>query len=176
MPGMILTHRGNTPTMHDDAFIAENATLIGQVDIAADASIWYNCVLRGDGAKITVGPRTNIQDGTVIHVNEGYAGRPEMPTWIGADVTVGHMALIHACTLKDRAFVGMKACVMDGAVVEEDGFLAAGALLTPGKVVPSGELWAGAPAKFQRKLRDEEIAGIVRSAHHYVALSKTYTE
>jgi len=174
MSPLVKTHRGNTPNIHKDAFVAESAVLIGQVDIAQDASIWYGCVLRGDGATITVGPRTNVQDGTVVHVNEGRDNRPEMPTWIGADVTIGHLALIHACTLKDRAFVGMKACVMDGAVIEEEGFLAAGALLTPGKVLPSRELWAGSPARFLRKLTEEEVEGIQRSADHYVGLSKTY--
>ena len=174
MKPVIRPHHGKIPVVDENAFVAENAVLIGDVEIAEDASIWYGCVLRGDGSKIKIGARTNIQDGTVIHVNEAHNGRPEAPTTVGADVTVGHMALLHACTLKDRAFVGMKACVMDFAVIEEDGFLAAGALLTPGKTVPSGELWAGSPAQFKRKLSDEEIQGIRNSADHYVTLSKTY--
>ena len=145
MEALIRSSRSH-PIIDKAAFIAETAVIIGQAEIAADASIWYGCVLRGDGAQITIGPRTNIQDGTVIHVNEAYDQRPEMPTWIGADVTVGHMALLHACTLKDRAFVGMKACVMDGAVVERISCGGRSDTRQGGLL----RLWAGSPAKFIR--------------------------
>lgn len=143
---LIREFQGMRPAIATDAFIAENAVLIGDVTVGPRASIWYGCVLRGDINEIRVGAETNIQDGTVVHVDsKGY------PTHIGDRVTIGHMALIHACTLKDGCMVGMRATVMDGAVVGEGAMIAAGALVTPGKQVPPGELWAGQPA---RKLRD----------------------
>ena len=160
-----------SPKIDDDAFIAENAVVIGDVTINKDSSIWYNCVLRGDVNDIKIGERTNIQDGTVIHVSSTTQG-----TYIGNDVTVGHMALLHACTIGNRAFIGMKACVMDDAIVEEDSMVAAGALVTSGKVVKSGELWAGSPAKFMRKLTEKELEFLIFSAKRYVDLSKKYVK
>ncbi len=132
--------------------MAPNATLVGDVEIGARANIWYACVLRGDLAPIRVGAGTNVQDGTVIHVSS----RDNGGTWIGDHVTIGHLALIHACRLEDRCFVGMKACVMDGAVVETGAWVAAGAIVTPGKRVKSGELWAGMPARLLRPVTAEE--------------------
>ena len=131
--------------MHPTAFIAETAILIGDVEVGEGASIWYHCVLRGDTNYIRVGARANVQDGTIVHVN-----RKTFPAIIGADVTIGHAAIIHACTLEDRAFVGMGATVLDGAVIEEGGMLAAGALLTPNKRIGRGELWQGSPARLAR--------------------------
>ena len=144
--GVILPFRDKTPRVDETAFIAETAVVIGDVTVGARSSVWYGCVLRGDMNHIRIGDDTNIQDMTMIHVDsQGY------PTVIGNRVSVGHMALLHACTLKDDCMVGMRATVMDGAVVEEGALVAAGALVTPGKVVPAGELWAGSPA---RKVRD----------------------
>src|SRR5690606_27614238 len=123
----------------------------GDVTVGAETGIWFGCVLRGDVDRIRIGARTNIQDGTVVHVSHR-----DGPTVIGDEVTVGHLALLHACTLEDRSFVGMKACVMDGAVVESGAMVAAGALVTPGKRVPSGQLWAGSPARPMRDLTEAE--------------------
>lgn len=162
-------YKNITPRIDDSAFIAENAVIIGAVEIGAEASIWYNCALRGDVNDIKIGARTNIQDGTIIHVSSTTQG-----TYIGDDVTVGHMALLHACTIGDRAFIGMKACVMDDAIVEEEAMVAAGALVTSGKRVPRHQLWAGSPARFMRNLTPEEINFLKFSAERYVALSRSY--
>lgn len=157
------------PKIDDTAFIAENAVLIGDVEIGPESSVWYNCVLRGDVNDVKIGARTNIQDGTVIHVSSSTQG-----TYIGDDVTVGHMALLHACTIGDRAFIGMKACIMDDAVVEDEAMVAAGALVTSGKRVPKHQLWAGSPARYMRDLTPQEIAFLRFSADRYVKLSRTY--
>ncbi|MEP0337759.1 MAG: gamma carbonic anhydrase family protein [Alphaproteobacteria bacterium] len=145
--GVILPFKDKHPQIDETAFIAENAVIIGDVTIGTKSSIWYSCVLRGDMNFIRIGNDTNIQDGTVVHVDsKGY------PTILGDRVTVGHMALLHACTLEDDAMIGMQACVMDGAVVGKGSLIAAGALVTPGKQVGPGEVWAGRPAKFLRKV------------------------
>ena len=159
------------PRIDDAAFVAENAVVIGDVEIGPESSIWYNCVLRGDVNDIKIGARTNIQDGTVIHVSSSTQG-----TYIGDDVTVGHMALLHACTIGDRAFIGMKACVMDDATVEEEAMVAAGALVTSGKRVPKHQLWAGSPARYMRDLTAQEVEFLRFSADRYVKLSRTYIE
>ncbi|HEY4164034.1 MAG TPA: gamma carbonic anhydrase family protein [Dongiaceae bacterium] len=174
MPALILPYNGVTPKIAPDAFVAETAVIIGDVEIGPGASIWYGCVLRGDSNSIRIGARTNIQDGTIIHVNHEREGAAGTRTVIGADITVGHMALLHACTLEDGSFVGMKACVMDGAVVETGAMVAAGALVTPGKRVKRGELWAGSPAKPMRPLSEKEIAYFAYSAKHYAELAATY--
>jgi carbonic anhydrase/acetyltransferase-like protein (isoleucine patch superfamily) len=168
---ILKTFQGKKPIIHPTAFIAENAVLVGDVTIHANASIWYNCVLRGDVAPIVIGEGSNIQDGTIIHVaSQGLTGMAK-PTVVGKNCTVGHMALLHACTLADDAFVGMQACLLDGSHVESQAMLGAGALLTGGKIVHSGFLWTGRPAKQQRALTAEERAFIVRSAQHYHALA-----
>ncbi|MGH6989982.1 MAG: gamma carbonic anhydrase family protein [Stellaceae bacterium] len=153
-----------TPKVHPTGWIAENAALIGDVEIAEGAGIWYGCVLRGDSGGIRIGRNSNVQDNSVMH--EGVT--------VGANITIGHMALIHACVLEDNCFIGMKACVMDGAVVEAGAMVAAGALVTPGKRVPKGQLWAGAPAKFMRELREADYAVMKASAHYYTELARKY--
>jgi gamma-carbonic anhydrase len=177
MSGLILPFGNLVPKIAGDAFIAANATVIGDVEIGALSGIWFGCVVRGDGNSIRIGERTNIQDGTVIHVNaerDGGRGAVGWRTSIGSDITVGHMALLHACTLEDGAFVGMKACVMDGCVVEGQGMVAAGALLTPGKRVRKGELWAGSPARLMRQMSAAEFEYLTYSARHYVELAAAY--
>ncbi|MEQ8228672.1 MAG: gamma carbonic anhydrase family protein [Rhodospirillales bacterium] len=145
--GVILPYRDKTPQIDDSAFIAENAVIIGDVTIGTKSSIWYNCVLRGDMNFIRIGNDTNIQDGTIVHVDsKGY------PTILGDRVTVGHMAMLHACEIHDDAMIGMQATVMDGAVVGEGALIAAGALVTPEKKIGPGEVWSGRPAKFLRKV------------------------
>ena len=141
------------PRIAAGAFVAPTAALIGDVTIGAHSSVWFHCVLRGDSNFIRVGERSNIQDGTIVHVNAG-----KYPTIIGDDVTIGHAAIIHACTLENRAFVAMGATVLDGATIEEGGVLAAGGLLTPGKRIGRYELWQGAPARFVRVLDAAEHA------------------
>lgn len=157
------------PQLADDVFIAPGARIIGKVHIGAGSSIWFNCVLRGDVGRISVGERSNIQDGSIVHVTGG-----RFDTQIGDDVLIGHGCIIHGCRIENHGFIGMGAVVLDGAVVETDAMLAAGALLTPGKVVKSGELWAGRPAKFLRMLSPEEIAGNRAGAAGYARLAQRY--
>jgi len=165
---------GHVPALAADAFVAPGCRLIGDVTVGAESSIWYNCVLRGDVARIRIGARSNIQDGSVIHVDGPAPGRPEgNPTLIGDEVLVGHAAVIHGSVLHDRAFVGMGALVLD-AVVESDGMLAAGALLTPGKTIPAGQLWAGRPARFMRDLSPGEMAANAAGVRHYVANARAH--
>lgn len=160
---------GLKPKVDETAFVAPGCQVIGDVEIGADASLWYNCVVRGDVNRIRIGARTNIQDGSTIHCDSPDTVRPEgWPTLIGDDCLIGHMVLLHGCTLHDRAFVGMGATVMNGAVIESDGMLAAGALLTPGKVIASGQLWAGRPAKYLRDLTSAEIADNAAGVARYV--------
>lgn len=160
---------GRLPTIDPSAFVAPSAAVIGDVELGADASVWYHCVLRGDTNFIRVGARSNIQDGSIVHVNAG-----THPTIIGADVTIGHACIIHACTLHDRAFVGMGATVLDGAVIEEGGMLGAGGLLAPGKRIGANELWLGSPARKVRVMDAEERARWDRTAAHYVELAKRH--
>ena len=181
MTGLILPFDGMTPKVADDAFVAETATLIGDVEVGAGASIWYGCVLRADLNLIRVGRNSNIQDGTIVHCNHDPEGNYRetgggMPTHIGDDVTIGHLALIHACTLEDESFVGMRAVVMDLAVVESRAMLAAGALLTPGKRVPSGQLWAGSPARYVRELKPGELEEMAYLTRHYVKLGAAFLD
>ena len=156
-------------TAGDDYYVAPDASVIGSVRFGAGASVWFNCVLRGDSDWINLGEGVNIQDGTIIHIDSG-----GFDTHIGDDVTVGHNAVIHACTLKNRAFVGISATVMDGAVIEEGGMLAAGALLTPGKIIGPNEMWTGSPAKLRRVMDAEERARFDRNAIVYRELAKTF--
>jgi carbonic anhydrase/acetyltransferase-like protein (isoleucine patch superfamily) len=163
--GPLYTLDGVAPRIAPDAFVAPTAAVIGNVEIGAESNVWFHCVLRGDSNIIRVGKRTNIQDGTIIHVNAG----DEYATLIGDDVTIGHAAIIHACVLHDRAFVAMGATVLDAAVIEEFGVLAAGALLTPGKRIGRYELWQGSPARLARVLTPEEHAKkFASTAPHYV--------
>jgi carbonic anhydrase/acetyltransferase-like protein (isoleucine patch superfamily) len=169
--GPVFSLDGVTPTIAPDAFIAPSAAVIGDVVIGAETGIWFHCLVRGDMNSIRIGARTNIQDGTIIHVDSG-----EARTFIGDDVTVGHNAVIHACTLKNRAFVGIGATVLDGAVIEEGGLLGAGGLLTPGKVIGPNELWTGSPAKLRRVMDAEERRRFDRNAEVYRALAKQFRD
>lgn len=170
MSGLIIPFNNFTPKIDSSAFIAPNATVIGEVTIGAMCGIWFNVVLRGDGPGIVIGENTNIQDGVVVHVNWGRDG-----TSIGRNVTVGHMALLHACTVQDDAFIGMHATVLDGAIVESGAMVAAGALVPPGKIVKSGELWAGSPAQKLRNVGEKDLQLFTWTALHYMELAKAYT-
>jgi gamma-carbonic anhydrase len=168
---------GKSPRIDPAAFVAPGAQLIGDIEIGPEASIWYNCVLRGDVNRIRIGARTNIQDGSVLHVDSAKAGAPDgHPTIIGEGVLIGHLAMVHGCILHDRAFVALGAIVMDGCEIESDAMLAAGAMLTPGKRIPSGELWAGRPAKYIRHLTPQELEGQRQGVAHYVALAKAHAD
>ena len=167
--GLLYALGGLAPTIHPTAWIAPTAVLIGDVRVGPGANIWFNCVLRADTNPIIVGARTNIQDGTVIHVDHG-----EFLTDIGEDVTIGHSAIIHACKLRPRAFIGMGATVLDGAVVEQAGLLGARGLLGPGKRIGPQELWIGSPAKLSRVMTDAERAGWDETVPHYLELSARF--
>lgn len=166
---MLMPYKNIQPTVAENVFIAPNAVVIGDVHIGEHSNVWFGCVIRGDVHRIRIGDRTNIQDGTVIHVT-----RVTGPTTIGSGVTIGHSALLHACTLEDDCFIGMRATIMDGAVVESGGWVAAGALVTPGKRVPNGQIWAGNPARFLRTISPEEAAFIATSSENYIALAQQY--
>ncbi len=165
----ILPYKGIMPKIHPSAYIAPGAMVVGDVEIGANASIWPGCVVRGDVNFIRIGEGTNVQDGTVIHV-----WRNGGPTIIGKGITIGHCVLLHACTLEDYCFIGMRATVMDFAVVESGAMVAAGALVTPKKRVPKGEIWGGNPAKLLRPLSDEERKFIPVSEANYIKLAKEY--
>jgi carbonic anhydrase/acetyltransferase-like protein (isoleucine patch superfamily) len=158
MKPTILPWRDLVPQIHPSAYIAPTAAIIGDVQIAEDANIWFGCSLRGETRAVIVGKGSNIQDGTVMHIGGGG------PTYVGAHVTVGHLCLIHGCWIEDRA------------IVESTAMVAAGSLVTEGKRVPAGELWAGRPAKKLRDLSEQEIAEYTSYAPHYVELSRNYRD
>ena len=157
------------PSIHQSAFIADNARVIGDTHIGADSSIWYSCVVRGDVNEIRIGARTNIQDLSMIHCAERGQG-----TYIGDDVTVGHSAVLHACNIETGAFIGIQACIMDDCTVEAGAMVAAGALLTPGKLVKSGEVWAGRPAKKLRDINQQDRDFFAVNLARYVRLAREY--
>lgn len=169
MPGIILPFEGKTPKIATSAFIAPTAVVIGDVEIGDDSGVWFGCVVRGDVNEIRIGAGTNIQDGVIIHVNSQTQG-----TYIGDGVTIGHMALIHACTLEDGCFIGMNATVMDHAVVERGAMVGAGAVVTPGKRVKSGEVWGGLPAKYMKDVGEAERDMMTYTAPHYVELARRH--
>ena len=164
------------PTLGERVYVDPAATVIGQVTLGDDVSIWPGCVVRGDVNFIRIGARSNIQDGTVIHVSHDgpHAKLGGFATVIGDDVTIGHKAIIHACRIEDAALIGMGAVLLDGCVVSRHGFVGAGALVAPGKVVGEAELWLGNPARKVRVLSDAEIEGLFYSAQHYVRLKDRY--
>lgn len=158
------------PTIHETAWTAPTATILGDVTLAEESSVWYGAVLRGDINRIVIGPRSNVQDGSVIHLADDY------PTVVGELVTIGHKAILHACTVGDEVLVGMGAIVLDGAEIGARSILGAGALVTGGKVIPPGSLVLGSPARVVRALTLDEQAGIRVWAEKYVALSRAYRE
>lgn len=168
MKPTILPYNNIYPKVSDKAFIAPNATIIGDVEIGEYSSVWPGVVIRGDVNYIRIGKRTNIQDGTIIHVTRPSIAGDKGQTIIGDNITIGHSATLHACTLEDECFIGMSSTVLDNAIVKTGGMLAAGALLTPNKELPTGQLWAGNPAKFMRELKQAEKDFIPKSAQNYV--------
>lgn len=166
---MIHAYRGLAPKVHPTAFVDASAHVIGDVELGEESSVWFASVLRGDVNYIRVGRGTNIQDGTVIHVNRGGT-----PTILGDYVTVGHAARLHGCHVKSHCLIGIGAIVLDGAVLEEECLVAAGAVVSPGTRVPRGSLLMGAPAKVKRQVTDADVELIRRSARNYIALRAEY--
>ncbi len=167
---MLLVFQNKMPHIDSSAYIVESAAVIGDVVIGAESSIWFNAVIRGDVNYIRIGKRTNIQDGCVLHV-----AREKYPLTIGDEVTVGHNATLHACTIESRCLIGMGATVMDGSTIGENCIVGAGSLVTPSTTIQPGSLVIGAPAKVKRKLTENEIRSILDSASHYVNDIKTYS-
>jgi carbonic anhydrase/acetyltransferase-like protein (isoleucine patch superfamily) len=169
-------YRDRFPTLGERAWVDESARVIGDVVLGEDVSVWPFTVIRGDVNFIRIGDRTNLQDGTVVHVSHDgpHAKLGGFATRIGSDVTIGHKAIIHACTIEDAVLIGMGAIVLDGAVVRKHAFIGAGALVAPGKSVGEGELWLGNPARKARMLSDAEIDALYYSAKHYVRLKDEY--
>lgn len=171
----IRTYQNHTPTLGQRVYVDPAATVIGRVELADDVSIWPGAVLRGDVHFIRVGARSNVQDGAVVHVtHDGPYSPGGFPTVIGEGVTVGHGAVIQACTIGDYCLIGMHATVLDGAVVQKYGFVGAGSLIPPGKVVGERELWLGNPARCVRLLSDRQIEQLHYSADHYVRIKDDY--
>ena len=163
---------GKYPQIPQDCFVAENATIVGDVILGANCSIWFNAVLRGDVNSITIGNKVNIQDGAVIHCT--YL---KHPTVIGNNVSVGHNAIVHGCTVKDNVLIGMGAIVMDNCVIENNCIIAAGAVVTQNTVVPSGTIYAGVPARKVKDINASDFAGeIERISNNYVMYSSWFKE
>ena len=166
---MIKAHKGRLPTLGQDAWVAENALVIGDVVLGASSSVWYGSVLRGDVGRIRIGEGTNIQDLSAIHVETD-----THDTFIGDHVTVGHKVMLHGCTVRDFALIGIGAVVLNGAEIGEESLIGAGSLVTPGTRIPPGVLALGAPCKVKRPLTAEEKAGLRESAAHYVQLAREH--
>ncbi|MEK6407583.1 MAG: gamma carbonic anhydrase family protein [Acidobacteriota bacterium] len=166
---MITSYKGITPRISDSAFVAEGAHIIGDVHIGAHSSVWFNCVLRGDCYYIRIGENTNIQDNTVVHATQG-----RFAAVIGSYVTVGHSAVLHGCTVKDRRLIGIGAIVLEDVTIGEESFIAASSLITSGTVIPPRSMVMGAPAKVRRQVTDEEVARIDEHWQHYVEYKNQY--
>jgi len=165
----------HTPQISESAFIDDSAVVIGNVTIAADVSVWPLTVIRGDINRIEIGARSNIQDGSVLHVTHDSEYAPGgYPLSIGESVTVGHKAILHACSIGNHCLVGMGATVLDGAVLEDNVMLGANSLVSPGKRLESGYLYVGSPARQVRPLTEKEIGWLEYSAAHYVELKNRY--
>lgn len=171
----VRSYQNVSPRLAAGVYVDMAAHVIGDVEIGEDASIWPCAVVRGDVHYIKIGARTNIQDGAVLHVtHDGDYTLGGFPLHVGADVTVGHGAVLHACSIMDACLIGMNATVLDGVLVKKHSMIGAGALVTPGKIVGEGELWLGSPARCVRKLSDKEIEHLYYSARHYVKLKNRY--
>ncbi|MDX1488300.1 MAG: gamma carbonic anhydrase family protein [Acidiferrobacterales bacterium] len=171
----IRAYKGITPTIAASAYVDESAVVIGDVLIGEDSSIWPLCAVRGDTNTIRIGRRSNLQDGSVIHVTHRYEAAPQgYPVVIGDDVTVGHKVLVHGCTIEDRVLIGMGSTLMDGAVIGSEVLLGAGSLVVEGQELEGGYLWMGRPAKRRRALTDEERGWFIYVAKHYAELKNDY--
>jgi len=169
VPASIRTFCGKKPVIGRGVFLAETCSVIGEVEIGEETSIWYGTVIRGDVMPIRIGARTSVQDNTVVHVTAGRYG-----TTIGNDCTIGHGAIIHACTVEDFCLIGMGSVILDGARIGRGSLVGAGALVTPGTDIPPDSLVIGSPAKVKRPINDKEREQIVYGAAHYVELTRRY--
>ena len=160
--------QGAMPVLHAGTFVAENAMLIGAVELGENASIWYNCTVRADVNKIVIGKNTNIQDNTVVHCDYGF------PTYIGDNVTIGHRAVIHGCIIGDNCLIGMGSIIMDGAEIGNECIIGAGAVVSPGKKIPPRSLVMGVPGKVIKEIDESQIEVIAKSAQTYVKLAKAH--
>ena len=158
------------PQLGSGVWVAPNATLIGDVRLAANVSIWWSAVLRGDNDPITIGENTNIQDGSVLHTDAG------VPMNLGRDITVGHMVMLHGCTIGDGSLIGIKSVILNGAVIGKHCLIGANTLIPEGKVIPDRSLVMGSPGKVVRELTDEQVARIAQSAAHYVQNAQRYRQ
>lgn len=165
----VISWQGHHPKLAGSVFVASGAVVIGQVSLAEDVNVWFNTVIRGDVNTIVVGARTNIQDNTTVHVTSKTG-----PTVIGSDVTIGHNAVIHACTIEDLCLIGMGSTILDGAVIGRGSFVAAGSVVTPGKIMPSGMMIMGSPARPVRELTEQEKKFLQTSARDYVQTARSY--
>lgn len=171
----VRTFENITPKIASSAYVDDTALVLGDVTLAADVSLWPQVVARGDVNSIEVGARTNIQDGTILHVSHDSEFDPGgFPLRIGADITVGHQAVLHGCTIEDRCLIGIAATIMDGAIVRSGSIVGAGSLVPPGHDLEGGYLWLGTPARKVRPLRDKEIGFLEYSAKHYVELKNRH--
>lgn len=166
---MVIGFNGSAPDIHSSAYVHHSATVIGDVRIGAESSLWFNVVVRGDVHHIRIGSRTNLQDHVVVHVT-----RDRWPTVVGDGVTVAHGVILHGCTIRDRCLIGIGAIVLDGAEIEPECLVAAGSLVSPRSRIPAGHLVMGRPATAVRPLRPEELAQVRTSAAHYVAYAAAY--
>jgi carbonic anhydrase/acetyltransferase-like protein (isoleucine patch superfamily) len=172
---MIRTFEGHVPDIDAGAWVDEMALVVGDVRIGADSSVWPMTVIRGDINRIVIGERTNIQDGSVLHVTHDSRFMPGgLALTVGDDVTVGHKVVLHACIIGDRCLIGMGSIVMDGAEIAPDTLLGAGSLVTPNKRLQGGYLWQGSPARRVRELTDREREYLTYSADHYVQLKNRH--
>lgn len=167
----IITYQGITPRLHSSVFVADGARIVGDVELGKDCSVWFNAVIRGDVNSIRIGEKVNVQDLCMLHVtHKKYA------LTIGSEVTIGHNAIVHGCTIKNKVLIGMGATVLDAAVIGQNSFIAAGAVVREGMEIPEGVLVAGVPARIVRELNNTEIAQIEKSANNYMNYVRTYKE
>ena len=166
---LVMPWQDHHPQFGKDVFVASGAAVIGQVKLGDQVNVWFNTVIRGDVNTISIGARTNVQDNTTVHVTSKTG-----PTVIGSDVTIGHNAVIHACTIEDLCLIGMGSTILDGAVIGKQSFVAAGSVVTPGKKMPSGMMIMGSPAKAVRPLTEQELAFLESSARDYVKTAQSY--
>lgn len=166
---MILPFKNTYPTLGKNVWVADNATVAGDIHLGEDSSVWFGAQMRGDVHEIRIGKRTNIQDNAVIHVTRNFSG-----TYIGDEVTIGHSAIVHAATVQNRCLIGMGAIILDGVTVEKGAMIAAGAVVTPNKTIPSCQLWGGNPARYMRDVTPDETLFLTQSAENYVRLANAY--
>lgn len=164
------------PKVAHDVWVAPNATIVGDVEICNDASVFYNVVIRGDLNPVRIGNRTNVQDRTVIHTASSTTPGLAPGTSIGNDVTIGHGVTLYSCTIENNALIGMGAIVLDGALIESNTIIAAGTVVPPGRRIPANQLWAGNPAKYIRDISDDEAADITKQAKEYVAVAASHSD